>query len=78
MYKFNSFGVGLFLIKRNDNMATKSILNSNNIKDKATARNFVNALERAEKVQIKTVTVSKPVERVERSEIKDFFKNRNK
>ena len=56
-------------------MATKSFLKNIAIKDKASAKSFISALENAEGKSRKKVVISKKVETIKDSEIiKEIFK----
>lgn len=54
-------------------MATQSILKSIFIRDKKSARDLVNALEKCEKKSVKKVEMSKPVKKVEKKDIVNFW-----
>lgn len=57
-------------------MATKSILKSVDIKDRRLCRQFVKALEYAEKKKSIHVEISKPVREVRGNDIKELFGER--
>ncbi|NLL53425.1 MAG: hypothetical protein GX248_12065 [Peptococcaceae bacterium] len=54
-------------------MATSSIFNDVRIKRKSLGRNFVKALENAEKIPTKDVILSKRVQEVKGESIKKLF-----
>lgn len=56
-------------------MATKSILKSVNIRGKSRVRDFVTALERAEKLTEKEVLLQRPVVEVRTDQIKSLLAN---
>lgn len=53
-------------------MATKSFLKNVNIKSAKQARNLISALEKAENFHGEEVKLSRAVQEVQRSEIKNF------
>ena len=57
-------------------MATKSFYKNVTIANKNTCRNFVSALEKAQKYKGKAVEPNKEVSTVKRSELKEFFSDR--
>ena len=57
-------------------MATKSFYKNVTITNKNTCRNFVSALEKAQKCKGKAVEPSKEVSTVKRRELKEFFSDR--
>ena len=60
-------------MKEGNVMATKSILENINIREKHMGRSFVNALERAEGKTAKEVPLSKSCSTVRRDQIKTLF-----
>lgn len=58
-------------------MATKSILKNITIKDKATTRSLVNALENAGEKQAKEVEFSRGVRQADRDLIRTVFGEKN-
>lgn len=54
-------------------MATKSIIKTIVIKEKHAARVFADALNKAEKIKSKPVTISKTVKSIDKSKIKEMF-----
>ncbi len=54
-------------------MATKSILKTINIRDNKTARNFVNALEKAKSNPGKDVKYTRKCTEITGDKIKEFF-----
>ena len=56
-----------------DNMATRSILENVNFRDKSLTKGFVSALENAAKKKSKEVALQKMCTDVKRDQIKDFF-----
>lgn len=59
-------------------MATKSILKNITIKDKATTRSFINALENADKKSEKEVTFTRAVRTADKELIQKLFGDKNK
>lgn len=54
-------------------MATKSILKTINIRDNKTARNFIDALEKAKKNPMKSAQYTKKCTEIRGDKIKEFF-----
>ena len=56
-------------------MATKSILKTVHIKEPEAARKLVDALENAEKKQVKSNSAARRVSAASREEIREMFRN---
>lgn len=54
-------------------MATKSILKTINIRDNKTARNFIDALEKAKNNPTKSVRYTKKCTEITGDKVKEFF-----